>query len=207
MYILACCQLFATLYNWIADGIKKEGSLKSFVFDRRKRIAIAALVFGVISVPFIFDKYFMRPQNFTANLFKPFYDLRSGINPEPAYLYVKKHAQKNDIIVQTTLEYGYFFLGDGYNFKYLRQKKTGRDADGNRLYTTFNKNKEPYYGRPLIDDLEKLKILMANSQSKIWLILGEKSEWAVGLKVKKLIRDHFHLHFQKNEFRVYSFSN
>jgi 4-amino-4-deoxy-L-arabinose transferase-like glycosyltransferase len=211
LYILTCCQLFFTLWNWVTAGLKKEGSFKRFIVGRTKQVTIAVVVFSLISVPliidkYIIDKYLMHPTGFPTYLFKPFYDHRSRMNPEPSYLYVKKHAKKKDVIIQTTLEYGLFFLGDEYNHHYLRQKK-GRDADGNRIYMSFTKKNEPYYGRPLIDSIESLKNLMANSQNNIWLILGEKSKWSVGPELKEFIRNHFQLKFSKNEFKVYSFNN
>ena len=148
----------------------------------------------------------MRPTEFPTYLFKPFYDHRSRMNPQPSYLYVKKHAKKKDVIIQTTLEYGFFFLGDEYNYHYLRQKRD-RDTDGNLKFISFTKKNEPYYGRPLIDSLESLKELMADSHAKIWLILGEKCKWAVGPEIKEFITDHFQLNYNKNEFKVYSFDN
>jgi len=211
LYILACCQLFFTLWDWVTVGIEKEGSFKRFIGGRAKQITIGIVVFSLISVPFIIDKYIidkylMRPTEFPTYLFKPFYDHRARINPQPSYLYVKKHAKKKDVVIQTTLEYGFFFLGDEYNYHYLRQKRD-RDTNGNLKFISFNKENEPYYGCPLIDSLESLKKLMADSHAKIWLILGEKSEWAVGPEIKEFIRDHFQLNYDKNEFKVYSFNN
>jgi len=211
LYILACCQLFFTLWNWITVGIEKEGSFKRFINGRAKQITIAVVVFSLISVPFIIDKYIidkylMHPTAFPTYLFKPFYDHRSRMNPQPSYLYVKKHAKRNDIVIQTALEYGFFFLGDEYNYYLLRQRGN-RDADGNLIYISFTKKNERYYGRPFIDSLESLKKLMANSHAKIWLILGEKSEWTVGPEIKEFITEHFQLNYNKNKFKVHSFDN
>jgi hypothetical protein len=131
-------------------------------------------------------------------LFKPFYDFNSKINPQPAYLYVKAHAKRKDIVLQTTLEYGFFFLGDEFNHHYLRQQKIF-DTNGNIKHVPYPKKNDPYYGRPIIDNLESLKKLMADSHSKIWLILGIKSRWDVGSEIKEFIRDHFQLKFSQSD--------
>lgn len=204
LYILTCCQLFLTLWNWATVGIEKEGSLKRFIVTRAKEITIAVTVFGLISVPFIIDKFLIKPTEFPISFFKPFHDQGSESNPEPAYLYVKKHVKRADIVLQTTLEYGLFFLGDEYNHYYLRQKKYF-DTNGSLKYISFPKKNEPYYGRPIIDSVESLKKLMANSPTKIWLILGVKSKWSMGLEIKEFIKGNFQLKFSDNGFKVYYF--
>ena len=204
LYILACCQLFYTLWNWINADLKKKGSFKKSIAGNAKTVTLSTMAFIFISVPFSIDRILTKYPEFPIYLIHPIYDHRSRINPQPAYLFVRQHAKKNDIVIQTTLEYGYFFLGEDYNYYFLRQKKAGRDANGNRIYKPFSKNNEPYYGRPIIDDLEELKNLVKDSKhGKIWFVLGEKSKWAVGQEIKEFIKGHFQLKFSNNNFEVY----
>jgi 4-amino-4-deoxy-L-arabinose transferase-like glycosyltransferase len=206
LYIITYCQLILTLWNWVTVGVGKEISFNRFIFFKKKQIIGVVTLFILISVPFIIHKFALFQKGPPQYLYKPFYHDRSGINPQPAYLYLKNHVKRNEIVLQTTLEYGYFFLGDIYNYYYLRQKMIF-DTNENIKYISFPIKFEPYYGRPIIDSLESLINLMANSQSKIWLILDVKSKWSLGAEIKEFIRDHFELKFLKNEIKVYSYSS
>jgi len=205
-YILTCCQLFYTLWNWVKACIQKEGSLERYIVCRSKHIIIAGISFILISVPFIIDKYYIHPGIFPTYLFKPFYDYGSRRDPQSAYLFVKKHAKKNEIVIETNLEYGLFFLGDEYNHYHLMQKRIN-DTNGNHKFISFAKKSEPYYGRPIIDSQEKLVNLIANTHARIWLIVGDLHQWFLGPEIKNFIRGHFQLRFHNNKFKVYSYNN
>jgi hypothetical protein len=205
LFLLTCCQLFSTFWNWIKVGIEKEKSYKKFITIRAKQVIIAISIFSIVSVPFIIDKYVFYQRDLPKYLYNPLYDYRSKINPEPAYMYVRKYLKRNEIVLHTTLEYGLFFLGDEFNHYYLRQQRDF-DINKNIKFTSFSKKIDPYYERPIIDSIKSLKKLMNDSNSKIWLILGVKSERHLGPEIKEFIIDHFRLKFSKNEFKVYIFN-
>ncbi len=206
LYILVCCHLFYTLWNWITVDWNKRGSLKKSIAGNARVITIAIVAFLLISVPFSLNRFQKNPEEFPAYLIYPFFDHRAKNNPQPAYMFVKNRANENDLIIQTTLEYGYYFLGSEFSYYFLRQRRI-RNEYGKLEFISFKEKDEPYYGRPIIDEIDKLKEIMNRSSSEIWLILGEKSKWSVGPEIAEFIKNHFKLSFSENNTEVYTFKN
>ncbi len=81
---------------------------------------------------------------------------------------------------------------------------------GNIIYLPFDKSKDPYYSRPIIDSKSKLHELMRLSNKNIWIVLGLKSRLTVSSELKNFIDSNFHLAFddsKNNKTKVYYYKS
>lgn len=202
LYILTCCHLASSLWMCIVSGLEKEGSFGKLLAVRRKQISVSVVAFCLLSAGFLTEKRMIEAARVERWDYRPFHDLNSKHNPEPAYDYVKRNASPKDVVIQTTLEYGLFFLGDDCQHYYIRQR-IQRNKKGNIAYVSFAKTREPYYGLGIIDTIERLQEVIADTNSTIWLVLGHKSEHTVGPDLKGFIKKHFELAFYEKKHRVY----
>ena len=133
-----------------------------------------------------------------------YHDSRAQENLEPSYNYLRSQVGSKDVIIVTTVEYGLFFLGRDYDYYYLRQKKANNAQSAQ--FVQFDEDREPYYGKPLIDSVEKFLHLMRSSENPIWVVADYKTDYSVGPEIKKMISEEFELMFddyQRNRTRVY----
>ena len=96
-------------------------------------------------------------------------------------------------------------MGSDYNDYYLRQKKNIDNKTN--TFVSFNKEKEPYYGKPLIDSIEKLQNLIETYDKTIWVVADYKLYSSVSTDFIKFINKEFKVVFdntQKNKAKVFS---
>lgn len=216
LYILAWCQMVDTLIGWIKKGVEegrtKHGDgplLKHFFmagFTKRYQFGAALGVYLTMTVGIIVLNKITTFERFGGYLHQAFgyHDARANQNLAPSYSYLSSHVGPNDPIIVTTVEYGLFFLGPDYKYFYLRQKKM--NAEGKPRFVSFGKPNEPYYGKPLIDTIEKLQQLMDEAENPIWVVSDYKTESSVGADLKALIDKEFVVAFddyQNNRTIVY----
>lgn len=216
LYVLACCQFIETLIRWSNKGLvgKKESfghqqfsnNVGYLWTDKRKTTGAIIGVYLVLVMGIIcMNKISSGPDlwNYMNKAFG-YHDVRVNQDLERSYQYIKSHMKSDDKIIVTTMEYGLFFLGPDYDYYYLRQKKSENTKFA--MFIPFGKDKEPYYGKPLIDSVEKLRRLLKKSKNPVWLVVDYKAESSVGPEMRKFIDEEFGLVFddyEQNRAKVY----
>ena len=206
LYVLTICQLLSSLLQWINFRQLSKNLQTKLLYPKSKLFLIISAVIILLLAGIISYKHIPVFSRHISSYVEAFGYIDSRYNPQPTYDFIKKHASEKDIIIQTTLDYGYFFLGESQNHYYLRQRVT-LDKLGNLYFTTFEQGKDPYYGRPIIDSKSKLLELIQSSSNKIWVVLGPKTKQMVDPEVKKFIEDNFDLVFddwKRNRSQLYS---
>ena len=213
IYLLACCQLAQTFW-----GIRKEiFRFKTEVREGRPASAgssswplrtgvTAAAVFLMSAAGLVLVNKIGSPAALGTYVYRAFgyHDSRAGQNLEPSYRYLRSHVKPGDAIIVTTVEYGLFFLGAGNDFYYLRQKKT--DDGPNAKFVSFEKDREPYYGKPIIDSIEKLEDLLHTKGGTLWVVADGKTDSYVGPELRGHVQQQFERVFddaEKDGTRVY----
>jgi len=216
LYILAWCQMIWTLLIWIKNGGEEErtkngnGSLFKYClrvsFAKRYQFGAALGVFLLMTVGIVaLNKIttFGKLRGYVHQAFG-YHDARANQNLAPSYSYLGSHVGQDDPIIVTTVEYGLFFLGTDHQYYYLRQKKNS--AEGKTRFTSFDKPNEPYYGKPLIDSIDKLEQLIEKTEYPLWVVADYKTDSYVGAEMKVFIENEFELvfdDFQANQSKVY----
>lgn len=217
LYILACVQYIETLWRW-TNKSKHLGYARSLtgsvartfrIFIDIKlvsRVFIAGIIL-FLTTGIILANKINSPVEIGKYIYQAFgyHDSRRKENIEPAYTFLKPRVKTEDTIIVTTVEYGIYFLGTDYTYYLLRQRKIN---DSNKInFTTFTKEQEPYYGKPIIDSIEKLQKLMDYSTNIIWVVEDNKADSYVGPEVRSFIRKHFeHVYdgYPEMNTRIYS---
>lgn len=215
IYILACCQFVETLWRWTNETRPLPGD-RSVTGPLRQKLRMildgklkpAAIIIGVgllLILGILYTNKIRSPGDLGIYVYQAFgyHDSRADQNLQPAYNYLRSRIGAKDPIIVTTVEYGLFFLGPGHDYYYLRQKI--RD-DGPANFVPFDKEREPYYGKPLIDSIEKLQHLVEASKDPIWIVADDKADSYVSPAMMSFIKDHFELvldDYEKDRTRVY----
>ena len=204
IYFLACCSLASHLIKSLPVRFKLKAPSMATQNLSLKVSLFSLTIFILFSAGIAYSKHISSIDDLISYYSQAFgyHDARAEENPEPAYLYLRKYAKSKDIIIQTTLEYGYFFLGTSHDYYYLRQKQKV-DEYGHNYYTSFGKPTDPYYARPIIDSQDKLKNILLSMDTKIWCVLGPKSLSYLGPQLNEFIKESFQLEFNAfNETRT-----
>lgn len=201
-YILACCHFVATLWQWWIKAVKEEKTFFNALRKHSFKVGISLVVLICLSVGFVYEKQMRKKSGIARYNFHPFYDSFSDADPRQGYIFLNANVQPGDIVIQTTAEYGLFFLKKDLEYFYLRQKAL-RGEDNELKYTVFDKSREPYYGHPIIDSIAKLEKLVSERKSSVWVVMGPKAIWAVGPDLKTYIQQNFSLEFQAKKTKVY----
>lgn len=201
LYILAVCQFVETLsiesITWKLGIILKS---------KLKLVAIITVIYLFFTMSILLINKISNPSALIKYIYQAFgyHDSRLNENLKPAYNYIRSHVTANDVIIVTTVEYGLFFLGTDYDYYYLRQKRT--DNTEFAKFVPFEKEREPYYGKPIIDSVEKLENLIETAQKTIWVVADHKADSYVGPEIKKFIDENFKIVFDDyklNRTKVY----
>jgi hypothetical protein len=215
IYILACCQLVETLWGWTKEAhlrtaerwtfesfMQKLGSL----WNEKKMPAGITLAFGIVLILGVLHTNKIKgPMDLGTYAYQAFgyHDSRADQNLQPAYNYLRSRIGAKDPIILTTVEYGLFFLGPDHDYYYLRQKIKD---DGPGDFVPFDQEREPYYGKPLIDSVEKLRRLAEASKDPVWIVADEKADSYVSPSMISFIKEHFELvldDYEKDRTRVF----
>lgn len=216
LYILACCQFAETFLRWmkkkfypsegglIYQSIYKDSLISSL--SRIKQAVIIMVSLILLAMGFMYTNKINSIGALQTYIFQGFgyHDSRANQDLKPAYKYLSSHVESKDPIIVTTVEYGLFFLGASYDYYFLRQRIAG-DKDST-VFIPFNKENEPYYGRPLIDSIEKLQHLIQTSTKPIWVVADFKANSYVGPDIMTFISKQFELVFddyKENQTRIY----
>jgi hypothetical protein len=207
LYYLAVTQLLSLFYRNF-NNIPQQSVYPSqnVQHHRLKPQYLSIIVFIVIFLGIILTKHIDSPKKLKDYYQQAFgyNDMRARVNPESTFKYLKTQVNQNDIIILTTLEYGYFFLGNDYNYYYLRQKKTVNNAK-RLVYSTFSEPKDPYYAKTIIDSADKLRQI-SNIDKRIFCILGPKSIHVISPELQSVITNTFKLERDDNyinQTRIY----
>ena len=132
-----------------------------------------------------------------------FHDARQDQDPRPSYTFLARQLEEGDIVVASTLEYALFYLGKEHDFRHLRQKR----LDGG--FGSFGERNDPYYGKPIVDDVSVLKETIESADGTVWIVAGPKADGNVGQPLKEFITDQFEIAFDdsaSNSTLVYRLS-
>jgi hypothetical protein len=216
LYILVCCQYIDTFLRWANELIyaSGEGSSRQLIVKNSRILSlrraapaiIITAIFLLLTTGLVYINKINSMLALQTYIFQAFgyHDSRENEDLEPAYDYLRSHVGQKDPIVVTTIEYGLFFLGSNYDYYYLRQKKV--NDNNSTIFIPFEKEKEPYYGKPLIDSIGKLQQHIEASVNSIWVVADYKAETYVGPEIMAFISDHFELvfdNYKENRTRVY----
>jgi len=184
--------------------VKKNGRILSG--GEAKRILIVMGLCLLFTVGIAFTNKIRTPTDLWRYIYRAFgyHDSRAAQNLERSYEYLRSHLERDDTIIVTTVEYGLFLLGSEYDYYYLRQKKAGNAKSA--IFSPFGNDKEPYYGRPLVDSIRRLQQVIEAAENAIWVVADYKMDTSVGPAMRGFISDQFDLMFDdypKNQARVY----
>jgi 4-amino-4-deoxy-L-arabinose transferase-like glycosyltransferase len=207
LYCLCICHFLSVLWKWCKEGLKAQRSAYKFLALNTNQILVSILAFFLLSAGILRIRHYYGQAELLSYLSNSigYHDFWAGKDARSAYMYVKQHAEPQEIVIQTTLEYGFFFLGQNYEYYYLRQKKSLNGA-GEFSYNSFQKERDPFYNIHIIDSLENLRSLIVENKGTIWVILDAKSEYSIGAEIKDFISTNFTLaydNFRENKMRVY----
>jgi hypothetical protein len=204
-YILACCHFMATLWCWAHDAVKEKGSVLGALSYHAGKVAISVFIFVCLSGGFFYEKQLRQKSGVKTYGYNPFYDSYADVDPRPAYLYLNANVQSGDIVVQTTAEYGLFFLTHDVQYYYLRQKAF-REKSKKIKFTSFTQSHEPYYAHPFIDSIPKFEKLLEETGSPVWVVLGPKTVWALSSELRGYVEKKFSLMTQENKTKIFRYS-
>lgn len=215
LYVLACCQLVETSLRWMTEFRHKcEGSGVGstsraawfFLCGRVGSITMAVAAYALFFTVIAYTNNVRGARDLGPYVYSGFgyRDARAGRNVEPSYEYLGGHIRPDDVVVVTTVEYALIFLGEVYDYYYLRQKLN--DAEGSRMFVPFERDRDPYYGRPIIDSVKKFRNLLDTSARPVWVVADHKIDSYVGRELSRMIGAEFELMFddyERNRSRVY----
>jgi len=208
LYLVSCCMLLGTLIDWCGGSLVALLE-RSRAMARSRPLALAAIAaaFLVLLAGFAATNGIRSPAEAGAYVYDAFgyHDKRAGYNMEAPYAYLASHVAPGDKVVVMTVEYALFFFGADHDLYYLRERRVG-DQDS-PAYTQFDSEREPYYGKPLIDSPEKLEALIEEG-GEIWIVTDYKHYRYrhVGERMEALIEKEFQLVFdgyEEHRSRIY----
>ena len=173
---------------------------------RKKALLTFALIgcYVVLLLPFVIENGALRPQLLFQKYRGAFGYQPNSPDLAPVYDFLKERVAADDIIVSTTLQYPYFYMGESYNYFYLMERAEKRN--GQVSYSPFHMEREAYFGRGFIDSPEELSSLVSrNRGSTIWIV-ADWQWWAIGPEIKKLLESNFSLFYDdlQSGVRIYS---
>lgn len=197
LYYVVCFKLIDTAWSW--RSVKQPSQLPRWSL----LLAGSLSVLSLASVLF-FAK--IRGPSDVAGYLKQaygFHDARQDQDPRPSYTFLASQLEEGDIVVASTLEYALFYLGKEHDFRHLRQKR----LDGG--FGSFGERNDPYYGKPIVDDVSVLKETIESADGTVWIVAGPKADGNVGQPLKEFITDQFEIAFDdsaSNSTLVYRLS-
>lgn len=202
LYVLACCHFAATLWRWCRNAIGENGSVTGAFAKNAGKVGISVFVFLCFSSGVYYEKRLRQASGVKKYSYLPFYDHYAETDPRQGYLYLNANVRPGDTVVQTTAEYGLFFLKHDVDYYYLRQRAF-RVKSNKIRYTSFKKGHEPYYAHPIIDSIPKLEKLIAEAGSPVWVVLGPKTVWALSSELRGYVEKNFKLMFHEKKTKIY----